>query len=65
VPLHHPRAAADHEPAGGLLRDRSRERGAGQFERAARGGAAIIYGAQLAKNLDDRLKGGEMDDREV
>jgi hypothetical protein len=29
------RAAADHEPAGGLLGDRSRERGAGQFERAA------------------------------
>jgi hypothetical protein len=25
-----PRAAADHEPAGGLLRDRSRESGAGQ-----------------------------------
>jgi hypothetical protein len=35
VALHHPRAAADHELAGGPLRDRNREHGAGQFERAA------------------------------
>jgi hypothetical protein len=28
VPLHHADAAADHQPAGGLLRDRSREHGA-------------------------------------
>jgi hypothetical protein len=35
VPLHDARAVADHEAAGGLLRDRSRERSAGQFERAA------------------------------
>jgi hypothetical protein len=33
--LHHPNLAADHEPAGELLRDRSRECGAGQGERAA------------------------------
>jgi hypothetical protein len=32
VPLHHPRPAPDHEPGGGLLLDRSRERGAGVFE---------------------------------
>jgi hypothetical protein len=35
VPLHHPRSAPDHEAAGRLLNDRSRERCAGQFERAA------------------------------
>jgi hypothetical protein len=35
VRLHHQRAASVHEPAGGLLRDRRRECGAGQFERAA------------------------------
>jgi hypothetical protein len=35
VALHHARAAADHEPAGGHLGDRSGERGADQFERAA------------------------------
>jgi len=35
VPLHYADAVADHEPAAGLLRDRSRERGAGQGERAA------------------------------
>jgi hypothetical protein len=35
VPLHHPRAAPGHEPAGGLLLDRNREHGVGQDERAA------------------------------
>jgi hypothetical protein len=35
VPLHHPRPAPDHEPAGGLLRDCDFERSAGQGERAA------------------------------
>jgi hypothetical protein len=35
VPLHHPRAAADHEPAAGLLRDRDRECDAGEGKRAA------------------------------
>jgi len=35
VPLHHARAAADREPAGGLHRDGRREGGAGQLERAA------------------------------
>jgi hypothetical protein len=30
VPLHHADAVADHEPAGGLLGDCSREHGAGQ-----------------------------------
>jgi hypothetical protein len=32
VPLHHARAATDHEAGGGLLGDRNREGGAGQFE---------------------------------
>jgi hypothetical protein len=32
MPLHHARAASDHEPGGGLLRDRNRESGAGQSE---------------------------------
>ncbi len=32
---------------------------------AHNGRAAMSYGAQLAKNFDDPLKGGEMDDREV
>jgi hypothetical protein len=35
VPLHHADAVADHEPAGRLLGDRSRERGEGQVERAS------------------------------
>jgi hypothetical protein len=37
VPPHHASAAADHEPGGGLLGDRTFERGASQFERAADG----------------------------
>jgi hypothetical protein len=35
VPPHHARAAADHEPGGGLFLDRNREHGAGRFERVA------------------------------
>jgi hypothetical protein len=35
VPLHDADPVPDHEPGGGLLGDRNRECGAGQFERAA------------------------------
>jgi hypothetical protein len=35
IPLHHADPRADHEPAAGLLGDRSCERGAGEGERAA------------------------------
>ena len=35
VALHHADSLADHEAGGGLLRDRGRERGAGEGERVA------------------------------
>jgi hypothetical protein len=43
VSLHHADAVADHEPAGGLLRDRGLERGEGQVERAADGQRFFAY----------------------
>jgi hypothetical protein len=47
VPLHDPYAASDHEPAGGLLRDRSGERDAGQ--------ASVRQIASVSSNVVDTL----------
>jgi hypothetical protein len=57
VALHDPNPLPDHESAGGLLGDRSREHSAGRFKRAADGQRLVLVA--LEPLLDVEVEAGQ------